>query len=216
MFCATITILIFLIALDKAQAIGFGTVQKVFFANITQGETADSTILLWNTEDTPVQITMHMKQAPDSWIVEVRPERFLLNKSKLGPPYDDGEYIGLPGIGDVKTLAVRILVNVPKSANPGIYDIFVTARTEGSSSGIVAVQERTFKLIVDVKKTPTFFENFGKTLTDTLNKAMTSGREAVNKFTGMVSSISVDFRIIFLILSVIIILAISLVIYKHE
>jgi len=214
-YLAFIAFLAFTVFSTTVHAIGFGTVQKVFFANITQGETAESIILFWNIEDTPAQIEMSVRQTPDNWIVKIRPERFLLNKSKIGPPYDDGEYIGLPGIGDVKTLPVRIIASVPKSANPGSYDVLVTARLVGSSSGIAAVQERTFKLAVDVKKAPTFFETLGKTLTDASNKMMTSGREAVNKFIGMFSSIPIDFRIIFLILSVIIILAISWVIYKY-
>lgn len=204
-------IIAFIIFPTIAQAMSLSTLQKKNFAEIKQGETAEFTVLFWNIEE-PIPISLKLKRAPDNWVIIIKPQEFSLNKSKIGPPYDGDEYIGIPGIGDVEVFPVKVSVNVPKSASLGKYETFVTVRAGEPSSGISILQERTFKFTIYVKKVPTFFETTGKTLTDALNTIAASGKEVVNKLTGMFSSFD---SLTISLLSIIIILIVFWVIYKY-
>jgi len=91
-------VLTFTILPAIAQAMSLSTLQKKNFVELNPGQTAEFTVLFWNLENNPTPMSLKVKEAPDDWIVIIRPEEFLLNKSKIGPPYDGDEYIGIPGV----------------------------------------------------------------------------------------------------------------------
>lgn len=198
------------------QALSLNTVQKKKSAEIEQGETAKFTVLFWNFEDRPTPISLKIRQAPDDWVVIIRPQEFLLNKSKIGPPYDnDKEYVGIPGAGDVEAFPLKVLVNVPRTASLGNYEVLVTVTAGKSGSGLSILQERTFKFIINVKKASEVSKDIGQTISDASGNMIAAAGDAVSSFTGMISSAPFEIQIAILIASIITALAIVWVVYKR-
>jgi len=202
-------------------AINLGSVAKKNFAEVKQGETGEFTILFWNREDYPYLLSLNVDQAPEAWAIIIAPEKFVINQSEIGPPYDEGrnvEYVNTQH-GNVKASPVKVYVKVPSSAELETYEVIIRAHThpldaditEGDcGTGLSLVLERTFKLSVKVVKTPTFFEALGEMIAATAENLRKS-------ITGMGSAIASNPNIVLTVLISIGILLVSWkVIYKHE
>jgi uncharacterized membrane protein len=139
-----IPFVMFLLAVQTAQAISMGTVVKKDLINIRNDESAKFTILLWNVEDVSYDVELQVKEAPKDWLVIIQPDKFALNSS-VGE-----EYIKLPYTDEnVKAFPVNVYVK-PSNPNPGRYDILVEARAGSPKAGVSFFQERMFKLTVNV------------------------------------------------------------------
>ena len=133
------------------QAITLGVVQKKNFVEVDPGKTVQLVILFWNRGNSSYPVKIEKKQAPDDWVVLIRSDDFVLDQSKSGPPYDEGEYIGLPGIGDLKVEPVKVYVNVPDSAEPGKYDVVVNVKAGSPTKGISFLMEKNLKFTIKVR-----------------------------------------------------------------
>ncbi|MEM7819074.1 MAG: hypothetical protein QW403_02950, partial [Candidatus Aenigmatarchaeota archaeon] len=97
----------FLLLIPSAKALSFGSLQKSSYAEMVKGETKEFTLLFWNLENSSCFVTLE-PFSPESFVVIVEPKEFLLNASKIGPPYEEGEYVKL-SVGDVKAFPVKVL-----------------------------------------------------------------------------------------------------------
>ncbi len=193
-----LALLISSMALSNATcAINLGSLAKKNSAEVKQGETAEFTIFFWNREDYPYLLSLNAEQVPDGWTVIIAPEKFIINQSEIGPPYDEGtnaEYVNTQH-GNVKASPVKVYVKVPSSAELETYEVLIRARThpldaditEGDrGTGLSVLLERTFKLSVKVVKTPTFFEALGEMIASTvenLRKSITGMGSAIAETT---------------------------------
>ncbi|MEM5853616.1 MAG: hypothetical protein QXG39_00715 [Candidatus Aenigmatarchaeota archaeon] len=140
-----ITTLLFFLILTEVKAMSFGTVLKKDFVTIKSNESAKFEILLWNVEEKSYQVQIEVEKAPENWFVIVQPKEFLLNSSS------GDEYINLPySEKPAKAFSVRVFVK-PENAKPGDYEILIKARAGFPSEGIVFLQEREFKLRVEIE-----------------------------------------------------------------
>ena len=208
-------LLVFVILPTIVQATTLSSVQKKRFVEVRQGDTAEFTVLFWNLEDDHLFLSFKPREYPENWVVMVRPDEVLLEKSHIGPPYEGEEYIGIPGVGDVEVFPVKVFVKVPIAAELGEYEVSVTVTAGKGGPGISVLQERTFRFTADVKGHPSFFDDIGKAVSDTLGNLIKLGGDAVNNLTGMFSSAPFEIQITILIASVVIVLAALWVIYKH-
>jgi len=146
-----IVLILILLIPSVVQAISLGVVQKSNFVEVDPGNTVQFTMLLWNRESFSYPVTLEKKQVPDGWVVLIRPNDFVLDPSKRGPPYDEGEYIGLPDIGDIRTEPIKVYVNVPDSVEPGKYDVVVNMKAGSPTKGVSVMMEKNLKFTVEVK-----------------------------------------------------------------
>ncbi len=196
---ACIFLLIFLTLIPQVQAIG--SLQKSNFAKMEKGETIEFTVLLWNLEN-PYFIKIEPKTS-DNFIVFAIPNEFILNKSSIGPPYENAEYVSLPS-GDVKAFPVKILVKALEETKAGSYEIPISIRAESLEGEIKVAQEKTLIFKINVTG---FEKEEMKTEEKPLNKTEP-------KLTAVFSLPEIDYRYFFIALFIIIILAISFLIYK--
>jgi hypothetical protein len=219
---------------DAVQATNLGTVQKQSVRTIRKGETAEFTILFWNLDEPVLPVKLKLRQAPEKWTVIINPEVFTLNQSKPeNPPYQEGvEYIGASNNLIIRTTPIKIYVKVPTSAKEGAYEILITANAGTTNDAISVLQERTFKFVVNVKKSSTFFDTFANIgsaalefsgdvadkITDSLSQSEVENKiskitEGVKLLTGKLAE-NISFNIFYVIISVCI-LVVSLIIYKY-
>jgi len=184
-----ILLVIFLFFIPKVGAINFGTVQKNRYAEVKQGETAEFIILFWNLDE-PLPVKLKVRSVPENFSIIIRPEEFILNKSEIGPPYDESEYLNLGGM-DVKVFPVKILVKPPLETNLGKYEVLVTVFAGTPTHGISILQEKTFKFTLNTTK----IEKPPSTL-------LTTGiQDTINKLTGMVAAITKEGNVLWLFIS---------------
>ena len=200
-FKVCITVVIFALIMysvalpNAAQAINLGSVAKKNFAEVEQGETAEFTILFWNMDASSYMLALSAERAPKKWTVIIAPEKIIMNQSKIGPPYDEGEYINSPQ-GNVKAVPVKVYVKVPRSAKRETYEVVIRANTYPldantaaniNGTGVSVLLERAFRLIVKVIKPPTSFSQLGESPTDTITATVENFKKAI---TGMGSAIA--------------------------
>ena len=205
-----LAVFLFLSALPvAAQAISLGTLQKNDFATTGKGYTTEFTILFWNVEDSPSLVKLEAK-SPEEFAVIIQPSLFLLNQSKIGPPYDDAEYVYLP-TGDVKAFPVRVLVKTLDTAEEGEYEIRISARAESFETGIKFVQEKTFRFKLNVTDLP---EIQGSQEAPSQGQGNIWDEIRKFNFTGAFALPQVDYRYVFFVMSLLAIISISFLIYK--
>jgi len=170
-----------------------GTLQKNNFAEIKAGDSYKFKVLFWNREVPTTPVKLIVKQAPEGWVVIVRPDEFILNQSRPeSPPYQEGiEYLSLPE-GIIKTKPIEVIVGVPKSAESGEYNIIITANAGSSEEGGISVlQERT--LIFTVKSISSTFNKTPKEFVET------TGERLGEAITGLTSLVSEEVNILLII-----------------
>lgn len=194
--------MIFLLIIPCAEALSFGSLQKSNYIEIKKGEAKEFTLLFWNLENSSCFVTLE-SFVPESFIVMIEPKEFLLNTSEIGPPYQDGEYVKL-SVGDVKAFPVKVLIKTLDSAK-GENEIRIKARAESLDSGIRLAQEKTFIFKVKILE---YFSSEQE-------KKEVEQKEIEGKgITSRISLPSFDLRFAILASAIVLILIISLLIYK--
>lgn len=180
-----IVFILFLLVIDAVQATNLGSVQKQSSRTIERGETAEFIILFWNLDESPLPVKLKLSQVPEGWIVIINPKEFILNQSKPEyPPYQEGvEYLGLSNNLIIRVTPVKIYVKSPTSASEGTYEVLITANAGTTKEAISVFQERSFKLMINVEKSPTLFD----ALTNIGSSLLKSGGDVVNKITSFTS-----------------------------
>lgn len=198
----SIIFLLLVIFSTRAYAVNMGTVVKNDFAKIEVGESAKFTVLFWNVENESYKVELSIEEAPENWVVIVEPNNFVLNEST------GKEYIKLPYKNDYsKATPVDIIVKPPASVKPGKYNISVIAKSILPQNGISLSQERIFKFLVEIEN-PLYFENSNEQkIVSTANH-----QNQYQKQESLVNTSSNHFYII----SILIILLISFLIYKYS
>ena len=204
-----------LLFIHLSQAISLGTIPKNDYAETRQGETAEFTILFWNTGDSSYKVVLKPDQLPEGWSIITKPEDFILYPTKpVSPPYDEGEYVSLPS-GVIKAFPVKLLVKTSELSEPSEYIVSVVATAGNVGKDISVLQERVFKLKVNLIKNPTFFERIAEPL-KLIGKKTTEESKNIGKgITGGFSNVSKYPNIVFLI-GFLIILASIWFIYKRK
>ncbi|MEM5882978.1 MAG: hypothetical protein QXQ77_01920 [Candidatus Aenigmatarchaeota archaeon] len=194
----------FFLLIPSAKALSFWGLQKSSYAEMKNGETKEFILLFWNLENSSCFVTLESFQ-PESFLVIIEPEEFLLNASKIGPPYEEGEYVKL-SVGDVKSFPVKVLIKALDSAR-GENEIRVKARAESLDSGIKIAQEKTFVFKVKI------IEEFSSETREIKEKESKEIKEK-EIITSQISLPSLDLRFIVLTSAIALILIISFLIYK--
>ena len=199
-----IILFLILLTLSTVQATSLGVIKRSDYVEIKSGETKILKLLLWNTEKT-TQLNLKVKQLPEKWNIFIRPNNFMLNKSKPeSPPFDkDVEYLNLPE-GIVKTYPVKVYVNIPRSAEPGIYEVLISANTGNPSKGISVSLERTLRFTVNVTgRVKTMPQRFLEPSDDT-----------IEKLTGMASAVTEQGNVLLIFVSTVTVIGISWIIKR--
>ena len=181
--------LAFLLLFPLAKAINLGSLQKNEFAEIGKNGIAKFKILLWNLENFSYPVKLEVKKLPANFFVIIEPEEFVLKPSKIGPPYEEGEYVSLP-IGDVKAFPVEILVKA-FDVKKGDYEILISALVGKEKDELSFILEKSFRFRIRVKD-------------GNLNETTTSSNEPMVIVPANISSSvkikEFDFKIIFYLL----------------
>lgn len=167
--------------------------------SVSRGETTEFLIFFWNPEDEPFPVKLKATQVSEELVVIIQPNDFMLNSSLVtGLPAEKGRIYVNTEQGMMMTTPVRILVKVPRTMEPGSYDVVVTATVGSPSEAVSTFLEKNFKFTVDVTSL-TFSESLSKT-----GEGLISGISDIGKgITGMFAAAApTDF--ILLIISLII------------
>jgi hypothetical protein len=194
-----ISILLLLISFSSAQALSLGSLQKENFSVLEKGKTKEFTLLLWNLENSSCFVKLEATY-PEDLVVVIQPNEFLLNSSKIGPPYEEGEYVKI-SIGDVKAFPVKVLVKALDSAK-GEEEVKVKLRAESPDSGIKLAQEKTFIFKVKVVE---YFAPEEKSEESKKESERISSRISLPKF---------DLRTLLIVSFIAAIIIISFLVYK--
>jgi len=204
-----------ILLLPVVYSFNFGTVPKSNYKTVEQGESTQFTILLWNLGEKSYPVNVELKNELPGWEIIVRPQDFILEPTNIAsPPYDDGEYIPIPGKGNVKAEILRVFVKVPNSAASGEYDLILLMRAGNLNDQLSVFQERELKLTVEVEKGQTVFEKIYDSLK--LTKISEQGQELKKNITGMIVSLKLNQLIIFITGLILIIGAIIIVLLKYR
>lgn len=190
------------------QAINLGSILKTNYAEVRKGETAMFKALFWNTDDSSLPIELTMKQAPEGWVVIIRPNDFTLNQSKPeNPPYEKGvEYMNLQNT-IIRTTPVDLFVKVSKSAKQGEHEVIINVNAGKTTGGISILTERNLKFTVNVVK--------GSRPKEMETPNFTALSEDIsNKLTGMVSTVTEPINALFLSVSIIAVIGVVLIIKR--
>jgi hypothetical protein len=196
-------------------SLNLGSLVKNDYLETKAGETAEFTILFWNAGGSSFNLLLREKITPEKWSVIFKPNNFILEPSKLERNLsNEYEYINLPGTGDViRMVPVKVFVRVPKEIKSGQYEVIVSGITSYPNEDISVTQEREFILRLKVIGNHKPSEEMEGNL---IGENSSSVNETQKKeISGMVSVPSENSRLIFFVIMILIILCISLVIYRH-
>ncbi|MEM5793311.1 MAG: hypothetical protein QXY45_03050 [Candidatus Aenigmatarchaeota archaeon] len=130
----------------------FGVTPKNDRISVVNGETGHFTLLFWNLGDDSYSVNIIVKDIPKDWDVIIKSKDFYLNPTPISyPPYTEGEYLEIPGKGNVKTETVKVFVKVPKNSQPGEYKIVLLIKAGDLKNEISVFQEREISLKVLIK-----------------------------------------------------------------
>jgi hypothetical protein len=153
------SIILLLLLLPITYSFSFGTVPKNSHRVINQGESGYFEILFWNMGKDEYRVDIELDQFPEGWQVITRPQNFILEPTPVAsPPYGEGEYMKIEGIGYVKADVMRIFIKIPVGTVPGNYDIVLTAKAGDPEKEISFFQTRRFELTVEVEEAKGIFE----------------------------------------------------------
>jgi hypothetical protein len=143
----TLTIL-FLVPIT--YSVSLGSLIKKDSATIEAGDRVNFEILFWNLEES-YNLKINEKDVPSNWRVLIEPDDFTLdNSGNQKPPYDEGEYINLPGIGTIKPEKVEVEIVTSEITEIGDYIVSLVAITSGSEEDISVFQERDINFKISV------------------------------------------------------------------
>jgi hypothetical protein len=212
-----IFVFILFLLIPLVYSFNFGTVPKNDYQTIKQGESTQFTILLWNLGESSYQVNVELKTELLGWDILVRPKDFILQPTPIvKPPYDDGEYIEIPGKGNVRAETLRVFVKTPDYVEPGRYELVLVAKAGNPEGQVSVFQEREFKLTVEIEKNPTIFERTANALKVTGQKIVQQGNNVRNTITGMATNIPFNPLITFFVGLILILSAIGIVLVKKK
>jgi hypothetical protein len=163
---------------------------------VRPGGTANFQILVWTVEEKPFLIKAEVVDAPKDLVILVSPNETLLTNSPLG----DVEVVNLPG-KVVKALVIKIFAKVPSDRKEGKYNFSISLSAGNPGKGISMLQERKFRFTIEVEKVG---------ILESIGKFISSG---VGSITGMATKTAERPD---LLLFVIVIIVISILIYKYS
>jgi len=212
-----LTFMVILLLIPLVYSFNFGTVPKNNYKLIKQGESTQFTILLWNLGESSYPVSVELKTELPRWDIIVRPQNFVLKPTPVvTPPYDDGEYIQIPGKGSVKAETLRIFVKTPNNVNIGKYDLILVAKAGNLQDQLSIFQEREFRLSLKIEEKPSIFEKTYGALKLTGEKIVEQSNNMKDNITGMITTAHFNQLVIFIIGLIIIIGAIVVVFFKYK
>jgi hypothetical protein len=141
--------------------------------------------------------------------VIINPKELTLDYSKVTTfPAERGRHYVDTKQGLMKTTPVDVLVKVPKTFEPGEYDVYVNIVAGEITSGVSTLFEKTLKFTVKVIS----YRPKSTTTTIKIEKEPVTA----DKITGMITRTFFNPYLIFITLLVIVILFVVWRIYKHE
>ncbi|MBD3155698.1 MAG: hypothetical protein GF368_03515 [Candidatus Aenigmarchaeota archaeon] len=203
------------VLIPMIYSFNFGTVPKNDYQSVEAGESTEFIILLWNLGQNSYPVNVRLLNDLPGWDIIVRPQEFVLSPTPVAkPPYTGGEYFKVSGMGIVKTETLRLFVKTPKNVEPGLYDLDMVAIAGDSDEQVSVLQERQFKLKLEVKEKPTVFERTYSSLKLTGEKINERVKNARNSMTGMLTGINLSSNLPFFLGLILIVIAIAIVIVK--
>ncbi len=195
-----------------AYGISMAALTEKDHVSVIRGETTEFFILFWNPEPEPFPIRLKTTQVPEDFVVIVTPNDFMLNSSLVtGSPVERGRNYVNTKQGLMLTTPVKVLVKVPKTIEPGNYDLIVTATAGNPSEVVSTLLEKKFKFTVNVTSL-----TFSERLTQ-LGRQLASELNDIGKgITGMFAAADIDTRVALLASVVIGIFVVSFVVYKRK
>ncbi len=210
-----LTLVTIILLIPLVYSFNFGTVPKNNYEKIQQGQSTHYTILFWNLGQSSYPVSVEMLTELPGWDIIVRPQNFILKPTSTAkPPYGDGEYIEIPERGIVEVETLRVFVKTPNYVEPGTYELVLVARAGDLTDQVSVLQEREFKLKLEVEKNPTVFERTYESLKLTGKKVVERSKEVKNTATGMVTSTNFSPLLVFIGGLILILLIILLVVVK--
>jgi hypothetical protein len=194
--------LTFILIEGLVNALSIGTLVDNYYAETNKGSTVEFVVKVWNVEKDSLSVSFNVLQNDGNLPVFITPNDFILNYSGDMPNEKGTEYVN-SDFGLMKVTPVRILVNVPSSIEYNDYTILISVTGGKPTSGISIFLESKLKFVVRVTPyAPTTIQ-------------ITTKETKTNDITGLFISASKNRLIFPVMLIVIIILVISLLIYKY-
>ncbi|MEM5790520.1 MAG: hypothetical protein QXP77_00470 [Candidatus Aenigmatarchaeota archaeon] len=182
----------------QTQAVG--SLQKNNFVEIEKNGIANFKILFWNTENVSYPIKLEVRKKPENFFVLIEPKEFILPPSQKGPPYEEGEYISLPS-GDFKAFPVNIYVK--DSGENGEQEVLISALIGSEKDQLTFLMEKSFSFKVKTSSSLQIEKvNEGESVSITTN--ISSYEKKI-----------LDLKLVFYILTLLVFITISVLVYRH-
>lgn len=159
----SIVLVLIILVPNIAQAISFGSIEKIKNLEIEKGNTGKFNLLVWNRESEPYPVIFENYNVPKDWVILVEPNEFILSQE----PGGKFEIIQIPG-RTIKAKNVDMYVTVPLDTENGKYNIEIKAIAGNRNDEISILHEKIFKLTVTVKEPEknNFIDNIGRFTTE--------------------------------------------------
>jgi hypothetical protein len=190
-----------------ARALSVGSLQRDYYAEIVEKGSADFTLLFWNAEESPCHLVLSANPT-EGFVVSVFPRDFVLGKSSNEPPYDTSDYVQT-AMGTFKTFHTVVTVKTDGAAQ-GIHEIHVYAVAESLNQGIKITQSKAFTFKVNI----TEFQPLVKVTNTGSGPEGITGRTAQPISLPKIEIPAIDYRYIFIAMSLLAILAVATAIYR--
>jgi len=139
-----------LVLVPITYSTSLGSFIKKDSATIESGGRVNFEILFWNLEES-YNLKINEKSVPSDWRVLIEPDDFVLDNSRnQEPPYGEGEYINLPGIGTIKPEKVEVEIVTSENTETGDYTVSLVAIASGSEEEISVFQERDINFKISI------------------------------------------------------------------
>lgn len=206
-------ILIFLILLENVSSISLGSLVKNNQAELNPNESAEFTLLLWNSGESPIVVKFKEKSLPNDWFVIFKSKEIVLEPAKPEQnPQEGFNYIST-SYGYVKATPVKIIIKTSDTTRKGIYLATITAMASEERDDIISlIQERDFSFKINITK------DGANVITETEaqnNKTTQTTEEVKNYITDNATRIN-PFNTTILVVILIIILLVILIKIKYK
>jgi hypothetical protein len=185
------------------HALSIGTLVDKYYAEANKGSTVEFVVKVWNVEKESESVSFKVLQNDRNLPVFITPNNFILNYSGDMSGEKGAEYVN-SNFGLMKVTPVRILINIPNSIKYNDYTILISVTGGKPTSGISTFLESKLRFVVKV--TP---------YVPKPTKQIDTEGAKLSDITGLFISASKNRLIFPVMLIVIIILVISLLIYKY-
>ncbi len=206
-FIISIVLISFFIFIEGlVHALSLGTLVDKYYIETNKKNTVEFIVKLWNVEKKPLSISFNVLQNDGKLPIFITPNNFILNYSGYSLNERGVEYVN-SDFGLMKITPVRIIVNIPSSIKYNDYTIMVGVTGGNPTSGVSATLESKFRFVVNV--TPYAPRRV------TPSEISTTSKETPQWITGLHIFASENPYVFPIASAVIVILVISLLIYKY-